>query len=311
MNIIHNYINGKKISLSKKYSKVFDPSTGEQIANVVMSNSDDFQMALNSSKESQLEWANTTPLKRSRIISKYKNLIEDNIEELAKIICREHGKTFDDAIGSVTRGLEVVEFACGIPHLLKGEFSQNVGTNIDSWSVRQPLGICAGITPFNFPAMVPMWMYPISIACGNSFILKPSEKDPSCSLRLAELFSDAGLPDGVFNVINGDKNVVDLILDTSGQKGTGKWTAGAALDYGQPLSLIAEAVFARCLSSLKEERVKASNCFDHSTYSFTGDKQLFLNNLKHALYASKIISYAQGFQLLKAASNEYKWNLNF
>ncbi len=214
MNIIHNYINGKKISLSKKYSKVFDPSTGEQIANVVMSNSDDFQMALNSSKESQLEWANTTPLKRSRIISKYKNLIEDNIEELAKIICREHGKTFDDAIGSVTRGLEVVEFACGIPHLLKGEFSQNVGTNIDSWSVRQPLGICAGITPFNFPAMVPMWMYPISIACGNSFILKPSEKDPSCSLKLAELFTQAGLPDGVFNVIQGDKIIVDLILES-------------------------------------------------------------------------------------------------
>ena len=117
-------------------------------------------------------------------------------------------KQLEDAKGSVTRGLEVVEFACGIPHLLKGEFSQNVGSNIDSWSVRQPLGICAGITPFNFPAMVPMWMFPISIACGNSFILKPSEKDPSCSLRLAELFKEAGLPDGVFNVINGDKRIV-------------------------------------------------------------------------------------------------------
>ena len=122
-------------------------------------------------------------------------------------------KTIEDAKGSVTRGLEVVEFACGIPHLLKGEFSQNVGTNIDSWSVRQPLGICAGITPFNFPAMVPMWMYPISIACGNSFILKPSEKDPSCSIKLAQLFSEAGLPDGVFNVIQGDKRIVNMILD--------------------------------------------------------------------------------------------------
>jgi NAD-dependent aldehyde dehydrogenases len=120
----------------------------------------------------------------------------------------------EDAKGSVTRGLEVVEFACGIPHLLKGEFSQNVGTNIDSWSIRQPLGVCAGITPFNFPAMVPMWMYPIAIACGNSFILKPSEKDPSCSIKLAELFSEAGLPDGVFNVIQGDKNIVDLILNS-------------------------------------------------------------------------------------------------
>ena len=129
------------------------------------------------------------------------------------MISKEHGKTLSDAKGSVTRGLEVVEFACGIPHLLKGEFSQNVGTNIDSWSVRQPLGICAGITPFNFPAMVPMWMFPIAIACGNSFILKPSEKDPSCSVRLAELFTEAGLPDGVFNVIQGQKNVVDLIIN--------------------------------------------------------------------------------------------------
>ena len=132
---------------------------------------------------------------------------------MAKIVSREHGKTLDDAKGSVTRGLEVVEFACGIPHLLKGEFSNNVGANIDSWSMRQPLGVCAGITPFNFPAMVPMWMYPIAIACGNSFILKPSEKDPSCSIKLAELFTKAGLPDGVFNVINGNKNIVDQIIE--------------------------------------------------------------------------------------------------
>jgi len=168
---------------------------------------------IESSKKSQIIWSKTTPLKRSRIIAKYKTLIENNIQELAEIVSKEHGKTLEDAKGSITRGLEVIEFACGIPHLLKGEFSQNVGSNIDSWSVRQPLGICAGITPFNFPAMVPMWMYPISIACGNSFILKPSEKNPSCSIRLAELFTEAGLPDGVFNVINGDKEVVDLILE--------------------------------------------------------------------------------------------------
>jgi len=136
------------------------------------------------------------------------------MNDLASTISKEHGKTIDDAKGSLTRGLEVIEFACGIPHLLKGEFSQNVGTDIDSWSVRQPLGICAGITPFNFPAMVPMWMYPIAIACGNTFILKPSEKDPSCALKLAELFSEAGLPDGVLNIINGDKSVVDLILNS-------------------------------------------------------------------------------------------------
>ena len=215
MKKIHNYINGKSFSISKKDLPVEDPSKGEVIAKVVLSSVDDFEKILESSKESQTEWASTTPLKRSRILSNYKTLIEKNIDELAEIVSVEHGKTLADAKGSVTRGLEVVEFACGIPHLLKGEFSQNVGTNIDSWSVRQPLGICAGITPFNFPAMVPMWMFPIAIACGNSFILKPSEKDPSCAIRLAELFTEAGLPDGVFNVIQGDKEVVDLILQSN------------------------------------------------------------------------------------------------
>ena len=215
MKIIKNYINGSEISISKETIPVEDPSKGEKIADVVISSEADFNLAIKSAKNIQEEWSNTTPLKRSRILFNYKSLIEKNIDALAKIISEEHGKTFLDAKGSVTRGLEVVEFACGIPHLLKGEFSQNVGNNIDSWSIRQPLGICAGITPFNFPAMVPMWMYPISIACGNSFILKPSEKDPSCSNKLAELFSEAGLPNGVLNVIHGDKKIVDLILNSS------------------------------------------------------------------------------------------------
>ncbi len=214
MKKIKNYINGSVTSISKNTQDVFDPSTGEKISEVVLSSAEDFNEVIKSAKQIQVEWSNTTPLKRSRIISNYKVLIEKNLEELATIVSKEHGKTLADAKGSVTRGLEVVEFACGIPHLLKGEFSQNVGTNIDSWSIRHPLGICAGITPFNFPAMVPMWMYPIAIACGNSFILKPSEKDPSCSIKLAELFTEAGLPDGVFNVIQGDKNVVDLILQS-------------------------------------------------------------------------------------------------
>ena len=143
---------------------------------------------------------------------KFKELIEKNFDELAKLIVSEHGKVYEDAKGSLIRGLEVVEFACGIPHLLKGEFSENVGTNVDSYSMRQPLGVAAGITPFNFPAMVPMWMFPLAIACGNSFILKPSEKDPSCPMKLAELLHEAGLPEGVFNVVNGDKEVVDAIL---------------------------------------------------------------------------------------------------
>ncbi|MDC0056699.1 CoA-acylating methylmalonate-semialdehyde dehydrogenase [Alphaproteobacteria bacterium] len=216
MNNISNFIDGKNVkSDSQNVLPIHDPSTGEIKSQVILSNLNDFRKVVESSKKSLSQWSSFTPLKRSRILSNYKALIEKNIEELAKTVCAEHGKTLDDAKGSVTRGLEVVEFACGIPHLLKGEFSQNVGTSIDSWSTRQPLGICAGITPFNFPAMVPMWMYPIAIACGNTFILKPSEKDPSCSLRLAELFTEAGLPDGVFNVIQGDKTIVDLILKSS------------------------------------------------------------------------------------------------
>jgi len=213
MKKIKNYINGNTDSSSSKYIFVENPSTGEKIAEVVLSTKEDFDKVIESSNKGFDVWSNFTPLKRSRILSKYKEIIEKNIDKLAEIVSTEHGKTLDDAKGSVIRGLEVVEFACGIPHLLKGEFSQNVGTNIDSWSIRQPLGVTVGITPFNFPAMVPMWMFPVSIACGNSFILKPSEKDPSCGIKLAEFFSEAGLPDGVFNVINGQKEVVDMILD--------------------------------------------------------------------------------------------------
>ncbi len=212
MKTVQNYIHGNSVCVSKEYLPIDDPSKGEIIGKVVLSNEEDFQKVIESSLNGFNVWSKETPLRRSRILSKYKDIIEKNIPVLAKIVSEEHGKTLDDAKGSVIRGLEVVEFACGIPHLLKGEFSENVGSSIDSWSVRQPLGITAGITPFNFPAMVPMWMYPISIACGNSFILKPSERDPSCSIKLAELFSEAGLPDGVFNIINGDKNTVDLIL---------------------------------------------------------------------------------------------------
>ena len=214
MKKIENYFAGKIASSnSNKFLPVDDPSTGEKIAEVVLSNKEDFNQIVNDSLKAFENWSQITPLKRSRIISKYKEYIEKDIENLAKLVSIEHGKTLDDAKGSVTRGLEVVEFACGIPHLLKGEFSQNVGTEIDSWSIRQPLGVTAGITPFNFPAMVPMWMYPIAIACGNSFILKPSERDPSCSIRLAELFSEAGLPNGVFNILNGNKDVVDMLID--------------------------------------------------------------------------------------------------
>ena len=215
MKKISNYINGSITGSSEDFLEIEDPSTGEIIGEVILSNKKDFENCIKSSKNAFYKWSQVTPLKRSRIISKFKELIEKDLENLAKIVSSEHGKTLEDAKGSVTRGLEVVEFACGIPHLLKGEFSNNVGTNIDSHSLRQPLGVVGGITPFNFPAMVPMWMFPIAIATGNSFILKPSEKDPSCALRLSELFTEAGLPEGVFNVLNGDKRIVDLMLESN------------------------------------------------------------------------------------------------
>ena len=210
MKKIFNYIDGRIKSNSNNYGDIYDPSKGEIIGKVSLSNSKDLNEAIKSSKKAFTQWSNETSLKRSRVIAKFKNLIENNIDHLAEIVSIEHGKTIEDAKGSVIRGLEVVEFACGIPHLLKGEFSYNVGSNIDSFSLRQPLGICAGITPFNFPAMVPMWMFPISIACGNSFILKPSKKS-FLALKLAQLFTEAGLPNGVFNVVNGDKEIVDLL----------------------------------------------------------------------------------------------------
>ena len=213
MNLIQHYINGKiyKGSSSRK-GKVFNPATGSKESEVILGTKSDLDHAVENAKTAFEKWSQVTPLQRARIIFKYKELIEKNYDELTKLIVSEHGKVYEDAKGSLTRGLEIVEFACGIPQMLKGEFTENVGTNIDSWSMRQPLGVCAGITPFNFPAMVPMWMFPMAIACGNTFILKPSEKDPSCSIRLAQLFSEAGLPNGVLNVVNGDKEVVDSIL---------------------------------------------------------------------------------------------------
>ena len=160
-------------------------------------------------------WRDTSPQRRARVLQKALGLLRAHAAELARIVSEEHGKTLPDAAGSVERGIEVVEFACGIPHLLKGEHTENVGTGVDAYSLRQPLGVCAGITPFNFPVMVPLWMFPIAIACGNTFVLKPSEKDPSASMRMAELFAEAGLPDGVLNVVHGDKEAVDAILHAS------------------------------------------------------------------------------------------------
>ncbi|MBH01035.1 MAG: methylmalonate-semialdehyde dehydrogenase (CoA acylating) [Candidatus Pelagibacter sp.] len=214
MNLIQHFVNGKAYKgNSNKRSKVFNPATGEQESEVIIGTKDDLNKTVEIAKKAFEDWSLKPPLQRARVMFKFKELIEKNSDEIVKLIVSEHGKVYEDAKGSLTRGLEVVEFACGIPQILKGEFTENVGSEVDSWSIRQPLGVCAGITPFNFPAMVPMWMFPMAIACGNSFILKPSEKDPSCSFKLAELLSEAGLPDGVFNVVNGDKEVVDEILN--------------------------------------------------------------------------------------------------
>ncbi|CAM0557462.1 Putative 3-oxopropanoate dehydrogenase [Vreelandella titanicae] len=213
MKTLSHYLNGQlSAGQSQRTSPVYNPATGEQSAQVALATADETREAVGIADEAFVAWSKTSPLKRSRILFKFKALVEEHTDELARLISSEHGKVFSDAKGEVTRGLEVVEFACGIPHLQKGEHSMNVGTGVDSYSMMQPLGVCAGISPFNFPAMVPMWMFPIALACGNTFVMKPSEKDPSTPLRLAELLKEAGLPDGVFNVVNGDKEAVDVLL---------------------------------------------------------------------------------------------------
>jgi malonate-semialdehyde dehydrogenase (acetylating)/methylmalonate-semialdehyde dehydrogenase len=213
MKTLSHYLNGQlSAGQSQRTSPVYNPATGEQSAQVALATADETREAVRIADDAFVAWSKTSPLKRSRILFKFKALVEEHTDELARLISSEHGKVFSDAKGEVTRGLEVVEFACGIPHLQKGEHSMNVGTGVDSYSMMQPLGVCAGISPFNFPAMVPMWMFPIALACGNTFVMKPSEKDPSTPLRLAELLKEAGLPDGVFNVVNGDKEAVDVLL---------------------------------------------------------------------------------------------------
>ena len=214
MRSIDHFIDGRLVpGKSGRTGDVYDPATGQVSAKVAFASAEEVSSAVAAAARAFPAWAATPPLRRARVLFRFKDLIEKNLDALAAIVTSEHGKVLSDAKGSVTRGLEVVEFACGIPHLLKGEFTNNVGSGIDSWSMRQPLGVCVGITPFNFPAMVPLWMFPISIACGNTFILKPSEKDPSCGLRLAELAKEAGLPDGVLNVVHGDRVAVSALLE--------------------------------------------------------------------------------------------------
>lgn len=214
--LIPHWINGRAVDGGSRQGQVFNPATGQVSHRVPMADAAVVERAVAAARSAFPAWRDTPPLQRARVLFRFKTLIEEHRGEIAGIITAEHGKTLEDAAGSLQRGLEVVEFACGIPHLLKGEFSAGVGAGIDCASLREPLGVCAGVSPFNFPAMVPMWMFPLAIACGNTFIMKPSEKDPSCALRLAELLAGAGLPAGVFNVVHGDREAVDLLLDHPG-----------------------------------------------------------------------------------------------
>ena len=213
MNTIENAVAGKRYVSTGRRVPVFNPATGEVSAELPLSTLSELNEAVASSKAAQVAWGNTPPMKRARVMFKFKALLDQYADDMAREISREHGKVHDDALGEVARGIDCVDFACGIPQLLKGEFSRNVGPSIDSYSDRQPLGVVAGITPFNFPAMVPMWMYPAAIACGNAFILKPSERDPSASMLAWNLFMEAGLPEGILNIVHGDKEMVDGILD--------------------------------------------------------------------------------------------------
>ena len=210
---IGHYINGRVRDGSVETLDVYNPATGRVTKRLACAAQPQLEEAIAAASSAFAAWRNTPPSRRAQILFRFKQLLEANIDEICQAITAEHGKVLDDARGELIRGIEVVEYACGISELLKGEHSKNAGPDIDSWSEFQALGIVAGITPFNFPAMVPMWMFPMAIACGNTFILKPSERDPSAALLLAKLFSEAGLPDGVFNVVNGDRRVVEMILD--------------------------------------------------------------------------------------------------
>jgi len=210
---ISHWIDNKLVDWpTDNWGDVYDPATGLVQAQVALASKEQVDAAVQSSRAALETWRNVSLAKRTAIMFKFRDLVAANRDDIAKMLVSEHGKVFSDAVGEVQRGLEVIEFACGIPQLIKGEFSENVSTSVDTYSIRQPVGIVAGITPFNFPAMVPMWMYPIAIACGNVFLLKPSEKDPTAAMFPAELFAEAGLPDGVLNVIHGDKVAVDTIL---------------------------------------------------------------------------------------------------
>ncbi|MHB8284554.1 MAG: CoA-acylating methylmalonate-semialdehyde dehydrogenase [Caulobacteraceae bacterium] len=213
MRAVHHFVDGQILAgRSGRFGDIFDPNTGEIQARVDLATADELDAVVKIAAEAQIGWAQTNPQRRARVMFEFKRLVEARMQELAELLSSEHGKVIADSKGDIQRGLEVIEFSCGIPHVLKGEYTEGAGPGIDVYSMRQPLGVCAGITPFNFPSMIPMWMFGVAIACGNSFILKPSEKDPSLPVRLGELMMEAGAPAGVLNVVHGDKEAVDAIL---------------------------------------------------------------------------------------------------
>ncbi|MGN8261534.1 CoA-acylating methylmalonate-semialdehyde dehydrogenase [Pseudomonas sp. SMSB3] len=213
MSIVQHLIHGELVSNGERTADVFNPSTGQAVRKVELASRATVQAAIDSAKAAFPAWRNTPPAKRAQVMFRFKQLLEQNEARISQMISEEHGKTLEDAAGELKRGIENVEFACAAPEVLKGEYSRNVGPNIDAWSDFQPLGVVAGITPFNFPAMVPLWMYPLAIACGNAFILKPSERDPSSTLFIAQLLLEAGLPKGILNVVHGDKEAVDALIE--------------------------------------------------------------------------------------------------
>src|SRR4051812_46751997 len=274
-NLTH-FIAGEHVTgASGRFGDVFDPATGEVQARVPFANRAELHAAVEAAAKVLPEWSGLNPQRRARVMFNFKSLVEKNMDALAHLLSSEHGKVIADSKGDIQRGLEVVEFACGIPHLAKGEFTEGAGPGIDVYSIRQPLGVVAGITPFNFPAMIPMWMFGVAIACGNCFILKPSEKAPSVPLRLAELMMEAGAPVGVLQVVNGDKEAVDAILEDP--------DIAAVSFVGS--SAVAEYVYARCAAAGK--RVQAmGGAKNHAIVMPDADLDAATNELMGAGFGS-------------------------
>ncbi|MFL5140332.1 MAG: aldehyde dehydrogenase family protein, partial [Microvirga sp.] len=232
MRNIGHFIGGKEVAgTSGRTADVYQPMTGEVIAKVALASKAELRAAVENAAAAQGAWAATNPQRRGRVMMRFLDLVARDMDALADLLAREHGKTIPDAKGDIQRGVEVAEFSCGIPHLMKGEYTEGAGPNIDIYSMRQPLGVVAGITPFNFPAMIPMWKFAPAIACGNAFILKPSERDPGVPMRLAELMIEAGLPAGILNVVNGDKEAVDAILDDPDIRAVGFVGSSSIAEY--------------------------------------------------------------------------------